>query len=53
MNKIIPTKFIRIERNDHFKTSWNECPNCKTSIGYHPDKKDFRCPKCGQRISWK
>lgn len=48
-----PKKFVPVERRDHFSTSWNECPTCRNSIGFRPEIKDFRCDRCGQRISWK
>ena len=53
INFEIPEKFIVVERKDHLKTSWNECPTCGNSVGYRPDEKNFRCPKCTQRILWK
>lgn len=53
MDKNLPAKFMRVERTDHMNVSWNECPNCRKSIGYWPKEEDFRCPKCEQRILWK
>ena len=47
-----PQKFVRVERNDHMKVSWNECPTCGNSVGYHPKEKDYKCSKCNQRILW-
>lgn len=47
-----PLKYIRVERVDHMRVSWNECPTCGNSIGYSPKDKDFRCPKCNQAILW-
>ena len=47
-----PLKFKRVQREDMTSFSWNECPTCKNSIGYHPKDKNFRCNKCGQRIDW-
>lgn len=48
----IPKKYVRVERTDHMKTSWNECPTCGNPIGYHPKEEDFKCKKCGQKIAW-
>lgn len=48
----IPKKYITVERRDRPNISWNECPTCGCVIGYRPDIKDFRCPRCGQRIIW-
>ena len=48
----IPKKYIRVERTDHMRVSWNECPTCGNSIGYQPKDNEFRCPKCNQKISW-
>lgn len=47
-----PKKYVIVKRNDMTKFTWNECPTCGTSIGYHPKDTDFRCVKCGQRILW-
>lgn len=47
-----PLKYKVAERNDMMNCSWNECPTCKQSIGYHPKVEDFRCPKCNQKILW-
>lgn len=47
-----PVKYIRVERKDNIRTSWNECPICGNSIGYHPKNNEFRCSECNQRISW-
>ena len=47
-----PLKYKNINRNDMMKCSWNECPTCRQSIGYHPTIEDFKCPRCGQRILW-
>lgn len=49
----IPKKYINVERTDHIRTSWNECPTCGKSIGYYPNDNEFRCPKCNQKILWK
>lgn len=49
----MPMKYVNVERTDHMAVSWNECPICGKSIGYHPKDEDFRCPKCTQRILWK
>lgn len=51
-NPEIPQKYISVERTDHIRVGWNECPACGCSIGYRPEIKDFRCPRCGQRIVW-
>lgn len=48
-----PKKYVRVERKDHMKVSWNECPTCGNSIGYYPENKDFKCSKCNQEILWK
>lgn len=48
-----PLEFVKVKRTDMGANfSWNECPTCGKSIGYHPIDNEFRCPKCEQRILW-
>lgn len=47
-----PLKYIEVQSRDSAKFSFNECPTCRKSIGYHPLDKDYRCSFCNQRISW-
>lgn len=49
----IPKKYISVKRRDSMHFSWNECPSCNKSIGYHPEVTDYRCERCNQRILWK
>lgn len=47
-----PLKYVVIERHDMMNCSWNECPTCRQTLGYFPKIKDYKCPKCGQKILW-
>lgn len=47
-----PQKYVYVKRTDHMQVSWNECPTCSNSIGFHPLNKEFKCSKCNQKILW-
>lgn len=48
-----PLKYKIVESKDMMNCSFNICPTCGESIGYHPENDTFRCPKCTQKILWK
>jgi len=50
MDKSMPKKVFRVERNDMLRCSWYECPNCRKIIGGSWNQTE--CPHCNQKILW-